>query len=168
LTTTGNAVGVAVSPDGKYIAYAVEEAGQQSLWVRQTGVANSVRVVGPSETNFRGLTFLPDGRFIYYVTTGNDATGRGVLYKVPAFGGSSQRVKDAVDSPVALSSDGNHFAFVRRDAEHGKDVLIVAGIKDGKEQGIAARLFPEHIAIAYAPVWSANDEHLAFAVEGSE
>jgi hypothetical protein len=120
LTTTGNAVGVAISPDGKYVAYAVEEAGRQSLWVRQTGVANSVRVVGPSEINFRGLTFLPDGTFIYYVTTGTDAPGAGVLYKVPAFGGSSQRVKDAVDSPVALSSDGKRFAFVRRDAEHGK------------------------------------------------
>lgn len=168
LTTTGNAVGVAISPDGKYVAYAVEEAGRQSLWVRQTGVANSVRVVGPSEISFRGLTFLPDGTFIYYVTTNRDAPDKGVLYKVPAFGGSSQRVKDAVDSPVALSSDGKQFAFVRRDAERGKDVLIVADTSGNKEQEIATRTFPEHISIGYAPVWSAHDERLAFAVEGSD
>jgi Tol biopolymer transport system component len=47
-------------------------------------------------------------------------------------------------------------------------VLIIADTKDGKEQEIAARSFPEHIAIGFAPVWSADDERIAFAVEGSD
>ena len=37
VTSAGNVVQgqLAISPDGKYVVYAVEEAGQQSLWVRQ-------------------------------------------------------------------------------------------------------------------------------------
>src|SRR4029079_10333639 len=33
-TTTGKAVKVPVSPDGKYVAFVLNDAGQQSVWLR--------------------------------------------------------------------------------------------------------------------------------------
>lgn len=164
LTTTGNAINAAVSPDGKYIAYTIEEAGRQSLWMRQASVANSVRVIQPAETHYRGLMFSLDGAYIFYVANDKDALS--ALYKVPAFGGSPQKVKDRVDSPVAFAPDGKGFAFVRRDTARRQDNLVIFNGKDERE--VAGRTFPEHISIADAPAWSANGKHLAFAVEGSD
>src|SRR5262249_2304602 len=61
LTTTGNITNATISPDGKYIVYAMDEAGKQGLWIRQVAVANSVRLIPASEVEYRGLTFSPDG-----------------------------------------------------------------------------------------------------------
>lgn len=47
LTTSGNAVIATISPDGKYVAYVTDEAGRQSLWLRQVRVASSVRLMPP-------------------------------------------------------------------------------------------------------------------------
>ena len=48
LTTTGNAITPAISPDGKYMAYIQPEEGGASLWVRQVATPSNVRVV-PAE-----------------------------------------------------------------------------------------------------------------------
>jgi Tol biopolymer transport system component len=35
LTTSGNAITPAISPDGRYVAYVQPEEGSASLWIRQ-------------------------------------------------------------------------------------------------------------------------------------
>src|SRR5262249_4318848 len=67
LTATGNISNAAISPDGKYIVYAMDGAEKQGLWVRQVAVANSVRLIPASEVEYRGLTFSHDGNYVYYV-----------------------------------------------------------------------------------------------------
>ncbi|MCP9495265.1 MAG: protein kinase [Pyrinomonadaceae bacterium MAG19_C2-C3] len=171
LTTTGNAVNAALSPDGKYVAFTTEEAGNQSLWVRQVAVANSVRIVPPAPVEYRGLTFSPDGTYIYYVAvekSEDGKPGRGDLYQVPALGGSSQRIIENVASPVSVSRDGERFAFVRRDAERGKDALMIADKSGHDERQIAAREFPTRLSVSSAPAWFDNDERIAFVVESSD
>jgi DNA-binding winged helix-turn-helix (wHTH) protein len=37
LTATGNVTSAAISPDGKYVAHVISEAGKASLWLRQVG-----------------------------------------------------------------------------------------------------------------------------------
>ena len=91
LTASGNVVNAAISRDGKYAAYVMDEVGKQGIWVRQMAVANSIRIVPPAETEYRGLTFSNDGTYVYYVVPGING-GAGVLYQVPALGGS---VKEA-------------------------------------------------------------------------
>jgi hypothetical protein len=61
LTNTGKSRMAAISPDGKYVVHAIEDAGKQSLWVRQVATANNVRIVAPAETQYFGMTFSTDG-----------------------------------------------------------------------------------------------------------
>ena len=72
LTASGNVVNAAISRDGKYAAYVMDEVGKQGIWVRQMAVANSIRIVPPAETEYRGLTFSNDGTYVYYVVPGTD------------------------------------------------------------------------------------------------
>jgi eukaryotic-like serine/threonine-protein kinase len=173
LTTTGNAVVAAVSPDGKYVAYATEEGSRQSLWVRQVAVANSLRVVAPAEVDYRGLTFSPDGGEIYYVAA-DRAGGGGVLYQVPTIGGAAKKVRDGVDSPAGFAPGGGQLAFVRRHNERGEDELIVAtadgagGAGGWEERKVASRKFPEHFSIASAPAWAGDGARLAAVVITSD
>ena len=46
LTSIGSVEGgqAAVSPDGKYIAYVMNDAGRQSLWVKQTSTSSNVQI----------------------------------------------------------------------------------------------------------------------------
>ena len=86
LTTTGNATGAAISPDGKWLVPVQDDGEQKSLWLRQVAVANSnTQIVPPANVRFYGLAFSPDGNYVYYVIgTSTEATG--TLYQVPVLG----------------------------------------------------------------------------------
>lgn len=167
LTTTGNAVIAAVSPDGKYVAYVTEEAGWQSLWVRQTAVANSMRIVPPVNAEVRGLTFSRDGGSLLYVVA-DRASGKGTLYEIAAIGGAAKRVKEDVDSGVGLSPDGKSFAFVRHHTEQGEDDLIVSSEDGASERQIATRKFPDHFSTNSAPAWASDGTSLAVVIETAD
>ncbi len=61
LTATGKARGAAISPDGKYVAYVVDDAGQESVWVRQVATTSDVQIIPPEAGLHQGLTFSRDG-----------------------------------------------------------------------------------------------------------
>jgi Tol biopolymer transport system component/DNA-binding winged helix-turn-helix (wHTH) protein len=110
-TTTGKAVKAAVSPDGKYLAYAESDAGQRSLWLRQVATGKDLLIVPPAHVEFYGLTFSRDGDYVYYVS--QEMNRLGMLYRVPSLGGEPTKLVEDVDSPVTLSPDGARLAFVR-------------------------------------------------------
>ncbi len=153
LTASGNVVNAAISRDGKYAAYIMDEVGKQGIWVRQMAVANSIRIVPPTETEYRGLTFSNDGTYVYYVVPGANGEA-GILYQVPALGGSVKEVARGVDSPISFSPDGKQFAFIRSNPAEGEDTLMVLDQNGSAEQKIATRKYPEHFSMATAPAWS--------------
>jgi eukaryotic-like serine/threonine-protein kinase len=167
LTATGNIVDASISPDGKYVSYVIDEASNQGLWVRQTAIANSSRIIPPGAVSYRGLTFSRDGNYVYYVIT--ESKGKhGTLSRVPTFGGSVREVKKDVDSPVSFSPDSKQFAFVRNDADKGEDLLIVANEGDSSEQQIGSIKFPQHFSVRAAPAWSPDGKSLAVAIETAD
>src|SRR5882672_10279195 len=103
LTDTGKSRAAAVSPDGKYVVHVVEDAGQQSVWVRQVAIASDVQIIPPAEVKYTGLTFSHDGNYIYFVR--EVMKDLGLLYRLPTLGGTSRKLITDVDSPVALSPD---------------------------------------------------------------
>jgi Tol biopolymer transport system component len=123
--------------------------------------------VPPSGLSYFGLAFSRDGNYIYFVAA-EAANGRGDLYRVPALGGSVQKLRAEVDSPVGLSHDGRSLAFVVRDPGGGRETLYVSDTGGANERAVATREFPEHFSINSAPAFSPDDARIALAVESSD
>src|SRR6202451_2350407 len=66
LTETGKAAGVAISPNGQYVVYVLRDGEMQSLMVRQVATGSDVQILPPAVSVFYGLTFSPDGNYIYF------------------------------------------------------------------------------------------------------
>src|SRR5262249_3722711 len=71
ITNMGNVWGIAISPDGQYLAYTLEDAGLQSVWLRQTRTDSSQQIVPPADAMHFQLTFSSDGSYIYYARREN-------------------------------------------------------------------------------------------------
>ncbi len=67
LVTTRKVAAATISPDGKYVALVAEDAGRQSILVRQVATSREIQIVEPSESHYGGLTYSPDGDYIHYL-----------------------------------------------------------------------------------------------------
>jgi eukaryotic-like serine/threonine-protein kinase len=151
-TSSGKAQRAAISPDGKYVVYATGEARGQSLSVRQVATASSVEIVPTADVIYRGLTFSPDGNYIYYVLQeGNNPIQ--ALYQVPVLGGMPRRLLSDIDSPVTFSPDGAKLAFIRRVRGQQEDLLMIADSNGSNQQRVATRAGSEFFNIT-GPAWS--------------
>jgi serine/threonine protein kinase/Tol biopolymer transport system component len=157
ITTSGKAEGAAISPDGKYVAYAEYDGKQQNLWIRQLAAASNTLVA--SSTNIgSGLTFSPDGNYLYYVS-------QAALYQIPALGGVAQKLITGVNSlAAAISSDGRRLAFVR-DYGPEETAIVVANADGTDERKIATRRSPEMFSSA---AWSPDGKKLICVVQGRD
>jgi Tol biopolymer transport system component/DNA-binding winged helix-turn-helix (wHTH) protein len=104
---------VALSPDGRYVAYARMEGQMSSLHLRQVANAGDVEILTPRKTNYVGLTFSPDGNDLYFVRNNEGNPHYRSLYRMPALGGPTQKLIEDIDSPVSFSPDGRRFIFAR-------------------------------------------------------
>ena len=136
------------------MAYVTLDAGKQSLWMRQVSAPNDAQIMGPSNVRYLGLTFSPDGNYVFFVTY-VDGQNEGVLYRIPAIGGAPQVVIRDIDSPVTFSPDGKQLAFVRGYLATRETALVIAHTDGTSEQKIASRVFPAFFP-SEGPAWSPN------------
>ena len=166
LTHTGKAARAAISPDGKYVAHVIEESGKQSLWLRQVATSSEIQIVPPDEVAYIGITFSPDGNFIYYVRgqqrdlREGSFGDRGTLFKTPTLGKTEQKLLTDVDGHITLSPDGNWLAFVRQYPNRGKSALMVAKADGAEERELATRKFPDNF-LPGGPAWSPDSKIIA-------
>ncbi len=121
LTNNGHVSLARISPDGKYLLHVLDENGLQSLWLRHIPTGSNTQVVTPAATRYAGLTFSPDGNYIYFVRRDDSEQAIASLYDAPMLGGTPRLLIKDVDSPIAFSPDGQRFAYLH---QHGDSAVI--------------------------------------------
>jgi serine/threonine protein kinase/Tol biopolymer transport system component len=163
LTGSGNVMRGAISPDGKYAVHSVTEPSGNSLWVRQVATGSDVRIVSPLPTPFRGLSFSPDGNYVYYVNQETSGPGYSYLYQVPVLGGPTRKLLFDVDTAVGFSPDGRQLAFIRGYPQQSEAALMIANADGTAERKLAVRKDPESFTFQ-APSWSPDGGRIAAVV----
>jgi eukaryotic-like serine/threonine-protein kinase len=113
LTDSGKAERVAISGDGRYIVYVLRAGEQQSLWVRNVATKSDVQVLAPDNIVFQGVTFSPDGNYIYFARSDKTNQLYNFLYQMPVLGGEPRHILTDIDCAPSFSPDGKQFAFMR-------------------------------------------------------
>jgi eukaryotic-like serine/threonine-protein kinase len=151
LTATGRVLAALISPDGKHVVYTVENAGQQSIWVRQVATSSNVQIVPPSEATYAKFSFTRDGNYLYF--NKREKNGPVALYQMPALGGLARKIVENVSSRATLSSDGTRIAFIRGGPFEEENSLILANNDGSGEQVLATHKGPDTFfgGIAWTP-----------------
>lgn len=168
VTTEDNVDSVTISPDGKYIAYSLEESGKRSLWTKHLGTGSRVQIVPPIESQaMNASTFSPDGGYVYY-TRVDEQNPKGALYQVPVLGGvTPKKILSDVSQPVSISPDGKQIAFGRFHLTSPEDELLVANADGTNERRLVKVVEPEWLSGANA-AWSPDGKMLAIGYGSSK
>ena len=145
----------ALSPDGKFVAYASDRSGEGNLdiWVKQVTGGEPVRLTS-HEADDHEPVFSPDGSKIAF----RSERAGGGIYLISGLGGDERLLAPQGHRPQ-ISPDGQYLAyFIRKPGsalhESGIHVVALGG-------GQPWKLQPE-FAYAESPLWSPSGHHLLF------
>jgi Tol biopolymer transport system component len=172
ITSSGNVIEAAISPDGRYVAYVESEQGRQSLWLKQLAGGQTLRLVPDQSVYYWGHTFTPDGNRIVFGQK-SPMDPRGGLFSISTLGGTPRRLLDDVDSQVSFSPDGSRFAFTRQSFPAPGETSLMIARADGRDPtALASFKPPEQVAGIFfgAPAWSPDGRTIVTAVlrQGSQ
>lgn len=163
LHLSGRIGDLVISPDGKYVAAVVTREGKQAIYITELATASELNIAPPSESGYSGLSFSPDGNYIYYL---ENQVETGVLYRVSKLGGGQRKILANVNTPVSFSPDGSRIAFIRFNSREDTPDLVISRADGTSEQTLARRtradadVFPVDLHGA-GPAWSPDGKFLA-------
>jgi serine/threonine protein kinase/Tol biopolymer transport system component len=162
VSNNGHVTQAAISADGKYLLQALDEGGSQSLWLRHIPTSTNKEVVAPARTRYEGLTFSPDGNYIYFVRRNEENEAESVLYSATVLGGEPHVVINDVDSPISFSPDGRYFVFLRE--LHNAptwDLLLARSDGTIEKPVFSGRPLPSD---SHVPAWSPDGKTIVIPI----
>lgn len=143
----------AISPSGKYIAYASGEAGSRSLVVRQISTDSIITLVPPTNLDFRSIVFSPADDYVYYTQIREDFS-LNTLYQIPTLGGTPKKLIEDVDSGVTFSPDGKRFAFTRHTSKDSEDIIFIGNTENSATESLIGSRQAGFDFFSPYPAWS--------------
>jgi serine/threonine protein kinase/Tol biopolymer transport system component len=138
VTHTGNVVGAAISPDGKYVVTIQKAKGLESIWLHHVATSSDTQIIAPVDRQFLDPIFSPDGNFFFFRQAADPSGDVFDLMRAPALGGEPQRIEHDVDRGPSASPDGKQLAYVRdNDPDVGRWNLLIAN-SDGSSERVVA------------------------------
>lgn len=160
-TNSGKALVATISPDGKYVVHVMtEDQGKQGLWMRHVVTGSNTQIMPAVEAQYFGVTFSPDGNFLYFVRREPANPGLGFLYQIPVLGGTPHKLVEDVDSAISFAPDGQHFVFLRNSASEANSKIIIANLDGSGERVLAKLPLPGY----NDPAWSPDGKWIAATV----
>ena len=133
----------AISPDGKLVAYAAGPIGATRIYVRQVDGGRPTLISGDVGGSHAAAAWTPDGTRVSFVAGG-------LIYVVPALGGTPKRLVDGAESH-AWSPDGKEIVYARHDG------LWIRTANGGPERQLVKD------ASAHSPAYSPDGRWIAYA-----
>ncbi len=154
---------MALSADGRYLAYVVAKDARTSVVVRQVRTGSEVTVVAESDSPARSIAFSRDGDFLYFRSRDKEAPNYSALYQVPSLGGTPRKVLFDVDSAPTFSPDGKQVAFRRGLLDIAGDSVQIADLVTGTTRELLRIKNPERFNTD--PDWSPDGRTVLIALE---
>ncbi len=159
LTDTGDVAYMVVSPTGEYVAFTRE----QDLYLRDQKSQSDLKLNIENQGKLGCLQFSPDGKFIYFGSYLENASGK--ISLVPRFGGPPKLVAEDVWSGFSISPDGKVLAFNRKFPSKNRTLLVLKNLETGSERTLAERWLPEQYYWNNYPGWSPDGTKIAAVVD---
>jgi serine/threonine protein kinase/Tol biopolymer transport system component len=142
ITDDGQAYESAISPDGRYVAYAKSISGLQELRLLQVATKRDVQLLSGSPLKIESIRFAPDGDYIYFLrqlkpdnpdTSGSWDPGIEGVYRVATLGGPAiPLATDASMWGVTVSPDGKQVAYIVQKSNEWQIVSVDVGHGDNR------------------------------------
>lgn len=151
---------VALSPDGKYVAYSPES---NELRLLQVATKQDLTVALPGSNRIYQIYFSPDGNYLYFLRSLGEESGGNGIFRIATFGGASTLIVSNVeDKGFSLSPDGTEIVYLT--ATKSDSQIMISGIDGSGRRILATR--PIQYAF-WTPSWSPRGNEIAI-VENRE
>ncbi|MFJ6676135.1 S9 family peptidase [Actinosynnema sp. NPDC091369] len=134
---------VALSPDGRSVAYAANGDGQHNLYVAPVPGGPARKITDYTENAVRQVAWSPDGRSLLY-TADFQGDEQFQLYLVDADGGTPRRLTDTADrqhvlgssiyrqsSPSPFTPDGRSVVYAGNDRDAAVQDVLIQNLETG-------------------------------------
>ncbi|MBI2944797.1 MAG: PD40 domain-containing protein [Candidatus Wallbacteria bacterium] len=144
----------APSPDGRAVAFVVEDTGLKQIWLRTAGKPPVDRKLSDGQSNDEAPDWSADGGRLYYTS---DRAGGSKIWVLEISTGARRQVTtaDGQDFHPRVSPSGRWLAYDSN--RSGNFEIWVRDLAGGTERKLTS-----HSASDFSPCWSPRDDELAF------